>query len=105
MNKIIYNVNYLQNYCEQNQIILIKNYEKTNRDTKIEGKCLSLNCSYNFDKVFRQLVKTGGYCNNCSKIKHQNNILKSVQNKYGVDNVFQLTNIKEKIIKKNIKKY
>jgi len=105
MNKIIYNKEYLQNYCNENNIILNKFYEKTNRDTRIEGKCLTLNCINNFNKVFRQLVNTGGYCNNCSKIKHQNNIIEAVKIKYGVTNVFQIDDIKEKIIKTNIKKF
>ena len=105
MNKIIYNIEYLQNYCNENNIILNKFYEKTNRNSRIEGKCLTLNCINNFNKVFRQLVNTGGYCNNCSKIKHQNNIIEAVKIKYGVENVFQIDNIKEKIIKTNIKKF
>jgi len=105
MNKIIYNKEYLQNYCNENNIILNKIYEKTNRDTRIEGKCLFLNCINNFNKVFRQLINTGGYCNNCSKIKHQNNIIESVKIKYGVENVFQLNNIKDKIVKTNILKF
>ena len=64
-----------------------------------------LNCINNFNKVFRQLINTGGYCNNCSKIKHQNNIIESVKIKYGVENVFQLNNIKDKIVKTNILKF
>jgi hypothetical protein len=105
MNKIIYDKGYLENYCEKNHIILTTIYEKTNRDTRIEGKCLTLNCSNIFNKVFRQLVNTGGYCNNCSKITHQNNIIEAVKIKYGVENVFQLNNIKEQIFKTNIIKF
>jgi hypothetical protein len=74
MNKIIYNKEYLNMYCNEHNIVLTKLYNNTNRDTKIEGKCLTENCFYDFNKVFRQLVKSGGYCDKCSKIKHQNNI-------------------------------
>jgi hypothetical protein len=105
MNKIIYDTEYLEKYCENNNIILTNNYEKTNRDTRIEGECLTLNCSNIFNKVFRQFVKSGGYCNKCSKIKHQNNIIEAVKIKYGVENVFQLNNIKEQIVKTNIIKF
>jgi hypothetical protein len=105
MNKIIYNKDYLNSYCSENNIVLTKLYNNTNRDTKIEGKCLTENCLYDFNKVFRQLVKSGGYCNKCSKIKHQNNIKQAVLKKYGVENVFQLNEIKEKLIKTNISKY
>ena len=66
---------------------------------------MTLNCINNFNKVFRQLINTGGYCNNCSKIKHQNNIIEAVKIKYGVENVFQLNNIKNKIVKNNILKF
>ena len=72
MNKIMYNNEYLQNYCKENNITLTCIYNNTNRNTRIKGKCLTKNCDYNFDKGFRQLVKSGGYCNLCSKIKHQN---------------------------------
>ena len=105
MNKIIYDNEYLENYCEKNHIILTNNYEKINRNTRIEGKCLTLDCSNMFNKVFRQFVKTGGYCNKCSRIKHQNNIIEAVKIKYGVENVFQLNSIKEQIVKTNIIKF
>lgn len=105
MNKIIYNNEYLQNYCKENNIILTNSYSNTNRNTRIEGKCLTENCEDNFNKVFRQLVKSGAYCNICSKIKHQNNIKTAVLNKYGVENVFQMKEIKDKIQDTNLAKY
>lgn len=97
MNKIIYNNEYLQSYCEQNNITLTNSYSNINRNTRIEGKCLTKNCEHIFNKVFRQLVKSGAYCNICSKIKHQNKIKEVVLDKYGVENVFQLKEIKDKI--------
>jgi hypothetical protein len=105
MNKIIYDTNFLENYCQENEIILNNSYDNTNRNTRIQGKCLTDNCEYNFDKVFRQLVKSGAYCNICSKIKHQNKIKEVVLNKYGVENVFQMKEIKDKIQYTNLLKY
>jgi hypothetical protein len=105
MNKIMYNNEYLQSYCKENNIILTTSYNNTNRDTRIIGKCLTEKCEFTFDKVFRQLVKSGAYCNICSKIKHQNRIKEVVFHKYGVENVFQLNEIKEKLIQTNISKY
>jgi len=99
MNRITYNNDFLQNYCKENNILLINAYNNINRDTRIEGNCLIEECKYNFNKVFRQLVKTGGYCNLCSKINHQNKIKEVVLNKYGVENVFQLNEVKDKIQK------
>jgi hypothetical protein len=52
MNKIIYNKDYLNSYCSENNIVLTKLYNNTNRDTKIEGKCLTENCLYDYDLVF-----------------------------------------------------
>jgi len=105
MNKIIYNTEYLQSYCKENNIFLTTTYNYTNRDTRIKGKCLTEKCEYIFDKVFRQLVKSGAYCNICSKIKHQNNIKEAVLNKYGVENVFQLKEIKDKSKNTCLEKY
>ncbi len=105
MNKIMYNVEYLYNYCKENDIILKNIYKNTNRDSRIEGKCLTANCEFYFNKVFRQLVKSGGYCNECSKINHQNKIKEVVFNKYGVENIFQLNEIKNKIKNTNLLKY
>ena len=47
---IRYDYNYLQKYCKENGIELLKNYltENINIYTKIEGKCLK--CSNNFSK-------------------------------------------------------
>ena len=105
MNKNIYNTIFLENYCKENNIFLTNLYDNTNRDTRIKGKCLNEICEYNFDKGFRQLVKTGGYCNICSKIKHQSKIKEVVLNKYGVENVFQMKEIKDKIKNTNLLKY
>ena len=39
-------------YCKENNIILTNSYSNTNRNTKIEGKCLTENCQHIFNKVF-----------------------------------------------------
>jgi hypothetical protein len=105
MNKTIYNTDFLFNFCNIHNISLIKTYETTNRDTVIEGKCLTELCDNNFNKSFRQLAKTGGFCIICSKINHQNKIKEVVLEKYGVENVFQLNNIKLKSMETNLNKY
>jgi len=43
MNKIIYDNEYLQNYCENNNIILTNNYEKTIMKKQIEIQELKVN--------------------------------------------------------------
>ena len=55
-------------YCNENKLE-IKSIENNNcnRETVIEGHCKTPNCSESFNKSFRQLVKVGGFCSNCSK--------------------------------------
>jgi hypothetical protein len=98
MTKGTYSFEHLQNFCNENNMILIKSYHdcKVTRDTIIEGKCINNDCDSDFNKVFRQLKKSGGYCkkctNNITKINIQNTCLK----KYGVEHVLQVKDIREK---------
>jgi len=75
-------------YCNENNIQLNNNYEneKINRESYIDGNCINENCCNTFNKNFRQLLKTGGYCNSCmkeisnkkikeSKVKYDNDML------------------------------
>jgi hypothetical protein len=83
-----YNNQSLLDYCSDNNIKLLSEIKDKfiNRETYIEGKCITNNCYNNFYKNFRQLVKTGAYCELCikeissnkirdSKVKYDNNIL------------------------------
>ena len=65
----VFNYNFLDYFCKNNNISLLKNYlnENITRETRIEGKCLTNNCLNHFNKSFRQLVKVNGYCESCSK--------------------------------------
>jgi hypothetical protein len=62
-----YDDNCLTTYCNENNISLTQAYSNVKRDTKIEGICLSEECGKPFVKSFRQLVKVGGFCIDCSK--------------------------------------
>ena len=64
---MLYNNETFNKYCEDNEITLLENYEqiKLNRDYKIKGRCITCDCNNEFDKSFRQLIKTGAYCYNC----------------------------------------
>ena len=66
---MLYNTTTLYQHCESNNIILIHDYKniKIKRENYIEGKCSTPNCIYTFNKIFRQLVKTGAYCEKCIK--------------------------------------
>jgi hypothetical protein len=71
-------------YCNTNKITLLQSYENVNRESYIEGKCLHNNCENNFNKNFRQLVKTGAYCISCMN-KISNNKIRDAKVKYDVN--------------------
>lgn len=104
MTKYTYNYNCLLNYCEVNNIKLDKDYKdiKVTRDTFIEGYCSYDNCVLKFNKTFRQLKKTGAYCILCSKIEKKNKVKKTCLEKYGVEHVLQVKEIRD-IANKTIK--
>jgi hypothetical protein len=59
----------LIDYCKENTISLLKDYEniKINRESYIDFCCINKLCNSQFNKNFRQLVKTGAYCEPCMK--------------------------------------
>lgn len=65
---MLYNNETLTRYCLDNRIKLLDNYEqiKINRDHKIKGTCITKDCNNEFEKSFRQLIKIGAYCYDCS---------------------------------------
>ena len=97
-----FNTLFLNTFCEQNSIILKTNYSNVdiNRDTIIEGQCLTINCNNIFSKSFRELIKLNGYCNHCCKEIGKNKIIQTTFKKYGVNHIMQSAIFKEKV--KNI---
>jgi len=102
---MIYNNNALIDYCRQNSLVLLNNYNNVNinRNYYIEGKCIVENCIGVFNKTFRQLVKTGGYCKSCmknignnkiklSKVKYDSNVLIEYCNKSNIILNFDYSN-------------
>jgi len=125
-----YNLDLLIKFCNENHITLLKDYsdELVNRETRIEGKCLSEGCENNFDKTFRQLFKINGYCKICSNnnssnkrkafclekygVEHNSQTKEfkdkykvTCLEKYGVENAFQSQEIKDKMKATNLEKY
>lgn len=105
--KCKYNLQYLKDICNENNIILNEDYSNTfiNRDTLISGFCLTENCNNNFNKQFRELVKIGGYCFNCSKENGKTKIIETNLKKFGCVSSMQNADIKEKQKKTIIEKY
>ena len=93
-----YNLDLLIKFCNENHITLLKDYsgELVNRETRIEGKCLSEGCENNFDKTFRNLYKINGYCKECSMIINKEKGKATCLKKHGVEHYSQTDEYKEK---------
>ena len=97
--RINYNLDLLINFCNDNNIIISKDYsnQKMNRETIIRGKCLTNDCENIFEKTFRRLLEVNGYCKECC-IKNANEKKKNTfLEKYGVENPLKSKEIREKI--------
>jgi len=83
----------LLEYCNEKKIKLVEDYtnENINRESYIEGKCITANCLNKFNKCFRQLVKTGAYCEECIKIVSKNKIRNSIV-KYDIHMLMEYCN-------------
>jgi len=105
--KVKYDIHMLIDFCNENNIVLLDDYSEKfiNRDSLIEGICLHDSCKNNFIKPFRQLLKIGGYCENCSKENGKVKILETNLHKFGVDNPMKNSEIKEKLKQSILKKY
>jgi hypothetical protein len=104
--KINYNFDLLNKFCNDHNIVLNDVLENVNCNTKIISKCLTNTCNNNYEKKFHILFKTKNfYCKQCTI---HNGIIKNkktIQEKYGVDCIFQSNIIRQKITESNIKKY
>ena len=123
-------VNVLNAFCVENSILLTIDYQNisVNRNTIIEGLCITPNCENTFSRPLRELLKHNGCCANCSKengkIKTINTFITNygvnhpMQNeeyynkfkqtmiiKHGVEHNSQLDKIKEQKKKKSLQKY
>jgi len=94
-----YDLDRLQSYCNECNVILLKDYEnvKVTRDTKIEAFCLTPNCNNIINKTFKCLINNGGcYCVKCCKINSYFKIRNTSLERYGVEHYFQNKDIIEK---------
>lgn len=102
--KIIrYNIDLLNQIVEKDSIILLEDYTKINRETKIRFLCF---CGEEGSKTFRMIHDVSGfYCKKCTVKNTKEKQEKVMVEKYGVKNAFQNKEIKEKIKETNLKKY
>jgi hypothetical protein len=106
-NCIIFNWKLLQSYCSEKNIKLDKDYskEKLGVDTRITGTCENTECENNFDRKFRNLVQFGALCNGCFYKKRTDITKKSNKEKYGVEFVSQVPEIRQKAEETMLEKY
>jgi hypothetical protein len=79
-----YNIETLQDFCLQNQLKLLHNYELVNTNTKIEGYCKTENCIGTYKKAFKMLNDHKNfYCNPCLKIIKNEKMKQTCLEKYG----------------------
>ena len=125
----IFNIDLLNEYVDEHKLILSNEYTSTNRDTNIEGICLTNECNGLFSKTFRQIIEASGpYCKKCTNINtdtkckstnlerrgveystQSKDVLELMESncisKYGVKNISQLDVIKDKKNKTRLKNY
>lgn len=95
--KIIFDAKFLKHYCDENGITLLETYNKCNRDTVINGKCIEPECTNNFSKKFNAIIKsTGAYCVNCTKKHKVEKSKKTNIERYGTDNPMKSKEINKK---------
>ena len=102
-----YNYEYLQQFCQENNIILLKDYsnEKINRDAIIEGTCKTDTCCETFCKGFRQLTISGGFCKECTLQNGKNKSIETCLKKYGSKHTLQVKTIRDKGKETCLEKY
>jgi hypothetical protein len=102
-----YTFELLQKHCTENNIILLKDYknEKLNSSYIIEGKCSTNNCLKIFTKEFYKFYNTNSYCNSCILTKAKEIRKNTNLKKFGVENLFESEDTKNKSKNTNFKKF
>ena len=96
LQRVKYDIQRLQNYCSEHNLTLIDDYKDVflTKNTPIKGKCNNYDCNNNFEKVFCELVKTNGYCRDCTYKNAKDKRKETCLEKYGVENAMKNTQIK-----------
>ena len=106
-NCVIFNWKLLQSYCSEKNIKLDKDYskEKLSVGIRITGICENTDCENIFDCNFRNLIQFGALCNDCFYKKRTDITKKSNKEKYGVEFVSQVPEIRQKAEETMVEKY
>lgn len=102
---IKYDINLLTKFCKENEIVLEGIYDKLTRESIITGKCIESNCNETFNKNFRQLLISNGYCKTHTLLNSKQKSKQTFIEKYGALHPLKSEEIKQKIINTNLEKY
>jgi len=102
-----YDYERLFDFCEEQGIVLCDDYssQKLTAISIITGKCKTKECDCIFTKEFRNLIKSYGYCIDCTKTNAKNKLKSTWLEKYGVEHISKLDEMKEKVKKTSLEKY
>jgi hypothetical protein len=102
-NKGTFNIDRLKLFSNENNLLLIGDYNKVTRDTKITSICKTANCNNQFIKNFRTLINNNSfYCEDCMiKIKVENRKITHLKN-CGYTTNLKSQETKEKIKQTNL---
>ena len=105
MTKKLFTLEFLNKICNDKCITLLQNYSENelNCNKFIEFKCID--CNKNTSKGFGFIVKYDAICHDCSNNKKGIKARNTTLIKYGVKNVSQLQEIKNKKKETTIKHY
>jgi hypothetical protein len=86
--RIKYDIQRLQNYCSEHNLTLLDDYKDIflTKNTPIKGKCIYKNCNNSFEKLFINLIGSGGYCKLCIQNVAKERSKATLFEKYGGEN-------------------
>jgi hypothetical protein len=104
--KTKFDINLLNTFSQENSLEIIGTYEKLTRESCITGKCKTIDCNSEFNKVFRMLIKNKGfYCKSCQNKNTQEKLKETNLIKYGCKYNLHNPEVKQKRTNTFIEKY
>jgi len=104
---IKFNSELLELFCKEYNINLLEKLDdKITCNTKLTAKCINETCNETFNKKFHVLYKSKIFtCKQCTIISGQQKHKNTVMNKYGVEFINQVLEVKEKRKQTCLQKY
>lgn len=105
---IKYTTALLNDFCKENNLNILENYENTkiNCNIKLTSKCINENCNEYFNKKFHILYKTKVFtCKKCTWLNGNKKHKQTIFNKYGTENIWDVQEIKDKRVINCLNKY